>query len=123
MTIGGVAGVIGGTTGIDGSSSFASPSGIAADSAGILYVADSDNNCITKDTPVLPWITLGFDGTHLHLSWPVSCLGWVLQAQTNLPGVGLGTKWFPVAGSTTNTLMSIPVGSVNGSVFYRLHYQ
>jgi hypothetical protein len=55
------------------------------------------------------------------LSWPASCLGWEIQAQTNLAGAGLGTNWFPLPGSTTNTQMSIPIGAGRQSVFYRLH--
>jgi hypothetical protein len=68
-------------------------------------------------------ITLEFDGTYLHLSWPVDCLGWELQTQTNSLGVGLGTNWFPVPGSTSNTQMSIPIDRVGTGRFYRLHYQ
>ena len=122
-TIGGIPGVVGGADGLGSSANFCFPFGIAVDSAGNLYVADSDNHRITKGTPIYPWITLGFDGTHLQLSWPASYLGWELEAQTNSLGVGLGTNWFPVAGSTTTTQMSIPVDPTNRSVFYRLHYQ
>jgi hypothetical protein len=71
----------------------------------------------------LPNITtmMAFDGAHLQLSWPTNCLGWELQAQTNPAGAGLGTNWFPVADSTNNTQMSIPIDPNNPSVFYRLH--
>jgi hypothetical protein len=62
-----------------------------------------------------------FDGTHLQLSWPTNCLGWELQAQTNPAGAGIGTNWFPVADSTNNTQISIPIDPNNPSVFYRLH--
>jgi N-acetylneuraminic acid mutarotase len=74
---------------------------------------------------LLPTITTmpAFDGTHLQLSWPTNCLGWELQAQTNPPGAGLGTNWFPVADSTNNTQMSLPIDPNNPSVFYRLHQQ
>ena len=34
-----------------------------------------------------------FDGTNAELSWPANCLGWELQAQTNLPGAGLDSNW------------------------------
>ena len=49
-TIGGLAGVSGGVDGIGSSAIFASPSGIALDSAGTLYVADPDNNRVIKGT-------------------------------------------------------------------------
>jgi N-acetylneuraminic acid mutarotase len=70
-----------------------------------------------------PTITtiIAFDGTHLQLSWPTNCLGWELQAQTNPAGVGIGTNWFPMANSTNNTQMSIPIDPNNPCVFYRLH--
>ena len=46
-----------------------------------------------------------------------------LQVQTNLAGAGLGANWSPVAGSTTNTQMSLPIDPAGPSVFYRLHQQ
>ena len=50
-TIGGVAGFVGKSDGIGNSARFAFPSGIAVDSAGTLYVADTANSRITKGTP------------------------------------------------------------------------
>jgi sugar lactone lactonase YvrE len=122
-TIGGVAGVEGGADGIGSFANFAYPEGIAVDSVGNLYVADSSNNRISKGTSICPWLTAGFDGTHVQLSWPVSCLGWELQVQTNLAGAGLGANWSPVAGSTTNTQMALPIDPAGPSAFYRLHQQ
>ena len=66
---------------------------------------------------------LGLDGTHLQLSWSAGCLGWELQAQSNLPGAGLGPNWFPLASSTTNMQMSVPIDPASPGVFYRLHHQ
>jgi hypothetical protein len=37
--------------------------------------------------------------------------------------VGLGTNWFSVPGSTSNTQISIPINPAGGEQFYRLHYQ
>ncbi len=65
-------------------------------------------------------IQFSFAGGLLELSWPTN-LGWTLQAQTNSPGVGLGTNWVAVPGSTTITNVVFPVSPTNGSVFYRLH--
>jgi N-acetylneuraminic acid mutarotase len=61
-------------------------------------------------------------GTHnLQLAWPTNCLGWELQVQTNPPGTGIGTNWFPVATSTTTNQLLILINAANSSVFYRLH--
>jgi hypothetical protein len=64
-------------------------------------------------------ILTSFGGGSLTLSWPTN-QGWTLQAQTNAPGVGLGTNWVNVPGSTTLTNLVIPITPTNGSVFYRL---
>ena len=61
-------------------------------------------------------------GGQLQLSWPQSHLGWRLQVQTNLIGVGLGTNWTTVAGSTNASSYNVPVTATNGSVFLRLVY-
>ena len=58
-------------------------------------------------------------GGQLAMSWPTN-MGWTLQVQTNSPGVGLGTNWVNVPGSTTITNVVVPVSPTNGSVFYRL---
>ena len=50
-TVAGTAGVAGHADGIGGSASFLGPVGIATDSAGNIYVADTGNNTIRKVTP------------------------------------------------------------------------
>ena len=84
------------------------------------YGVTAKSNAYTYLAPIIASMP-AFDGKHLQLSWPTNCLGWELQAQTNPPGAGLGTNWFPVAGSTNNAQMSIPINPNNPSVFYRLH--
>jgi hypothetical protein len=64
-------------------------------------------------------IQVSLAGGLLSLSWPTN-MGWTLQAQTNSPGVGLGTNWVIVPGSTAITNLVVPVSPTNGSVFYRL---
>jgi NHL repeat len=99
------------------------PFGVAVDSADNVFVADWGNNRVSTGTPIYPWITLEFDGTHVQLSWPAAYLSWELEGDTNLSGVGLSTNWFPLPGSTTNTQMSIPIDPASPSMFYRLHQQ
>ncbi len=65
-------------------------------------------------------ITASVSGSTLTLSWPQDHTGWTLQAQTNAPGVGLGTNWVDVAGSVSTNSISAPIISTNGSVFFRL---
>ena len=98
---------------------------VATNASFTVQVIDSNVLSSTKffSLAISVMITLGFDGTHVQLSWPAGYLGWELQAQSNLPGAGLGTNWFPVPGSTTTTQMSIPIDRANESVFYRLHQQ
>ena len=50
-TIGGLAGVEDGLDGLGSAARFSSPSGVAVDSAGDVYVADSGNNRISKGVP------------------------------------------------------------------------
>jgi hypothetical protein len=58
----------------------------------------------------------------LTLSWPADHLGWTLQAQTNAPSLGLSTNWLDVAGSSLTNEVVIPIGTTNGSVFFRLRH-
>ncbi len=121
-TLAGSAGNPDSTDGIGGGALFKEPTGVAVDSLGSLYVADSGNNRITKGTPVYrPVITLQSDQALLSVSWLASNLGWVLEAQINAVGLGFDTNWFPVFGSTTNTEFEI-TNPASPSVFYRLRF-
>ena len=57
-TIGGAAGITGYLDGIGSSARFTSPTGIAVDNAGVLYVTDGGNNRISKGTPSSPPVTV-----------------------------------------------------------------
>jgi hypothetical protein len=50
-TLGGVAGIAGSTDGTGSAALFSTPSGVAVDNAGIVYVADTFNNTIRKGQP------------------------------------------------------------------------
>jgi len=56
----------------------------------------------------------------LSLTWPGDHLGWILQAQTNTVGKGLGTNWVDVSGSSAATNATIGVDATTPTVFYRL---
>jgi hypothetical protein len=58
----------------------------------------------------------------LTLSWPADRTGWTLQVQTNSLDIGLGSNWFDVPDSTTTNSVTLPIGSENGAVFYRMVY-
>ena len=69
-----------------------------------------------------PQIGYGTSGNQLQLAWPADHTGWLLQAQTNTPGVGLSTNWVTVPGSSSVNSWSITIDSTLGSVFFRLVY-
>jgi len=54
-TLAGLAGTAGSADGTGSAARFSSPQGVAVDSAGNLYVVDTDNNRITKGTPCVPY--------------------------------------------------------------------
>ena len=67
-----------------------------------------------------PTITSTTSDNTLQLSWPANYTGWTLQAQTNTPGVGVGTNWSAVFGSTATNRVSFPLDDTAGSTFFRL---
>jgi hypothetical protein len=58
----------------------------------------------------------------MQIIWPPDHTGWELQMQTNSLGVGLGTNWTIVPGSSANDQIAFPMTPATGSVFYRLVY-
>ncbi|MGH7952072.1 MAG: beta strand repeat-containing protein, partial [Limisphaerales bacterium] len=62
-------------------------------------------------------------GGNLMLSWPADHTGWTLQVQTNSLSVGISTNWVDVPGSATVDSMTVPIGTANGTVFYRMIYR
>ena len=63
-----------------------------------------------------------FSISNLTLSWPADHTGWRLQAQTNPFTFGLGTNWADVSGAGFTNQCILPMGTDNGSVFFRLVY-
>jgi fibronectin-binding autotransporter adhesin len=58
-------------------------------------------------------------GNTLSLAWPTN-LGWTLQ--TNSVGLSAANQWFPYAGSSTITNVSITINPAKANVFFRMVY-
>jgi len=117
-TLGGSPGLSGDDDGPGSVARFNSPYGVAADSAGNLYVADTYNQRISKGTP-LPALVIQRSGTGLVISWPASPTGFVLQESPNPTNpAGWSDSDFPVANDGTNKSITIP--SPTGNLFFRL---
>ena len=88
-----------------------------------VQVTDHDGYSSTQNMSLATALTVStaFDGTHLQLTWPTNYLGWELQVQTNAPGAGLGTNWYPVTASTATNRVLILINRSSATVFYRLH--
>jgi hypothetical protein len=78
-----------------------------------LVIASGISNTPTNMTAVV-------SGGMLTLSWPGDHLGWILQAQTNGLGAGLGGQWVDVSGSGSSTQAVITIDATQPTVFYRL---
>jgi len=68
-----------------------------------------------------PPLTFGRGVNQMLLSWPANYTGWILEVQTNSLASGLCAHWTSVAGSTDTNQWLFPLGTVNESVFFRLH--
>ena len=67
-------------------------------------------------------ITALVSGGTLELSWPPDHIGWSLQTQTNALSTGLATNWLTLPGYESTNAATIPIGTANPTVFYRLFY-
>ena len=63
-------------------------------------------------------VTSAVVGNSLDITWPSP--GPRLQTQANSSGVGLGTNWVDVVGSSATNHVIVPIDRSQGSVFYRL---
>ncbi|MDB6017443.1 MAG: Glucose/sorbosone dehydrogenase-like protein [Pedosphaera sp.] len=98
--------------------------GFGQDADGELYAlvtntsANGTGGIVYKFAPMR--LSVQVTGNLLNISWPAA--GGSLQTQTNSPGVGLGTNWVTVPGSTTTNSVVVPIDPASGSVFYRLAF-
>src|SRR5262249_36933948 len=98
-TVAGLPDFPGSEDGTGSAAHFNNPGGIAVDSAGKLYVADTDNNTIRLRVPGISGpITLSIsqaDGA-VVLSWPADAVGYELESSSSPLFSG---SWVPVAGT------------------------
>ncbi|HTV41528.1 MAG TPA: hypothetical protein VMF08_13180 [Candidatus Sulfotelmatobacter sp.] len=108
-------------------STYTAPAGVAGTSRPYYVIITNIYGAVTSSVSTLsfiptPSITNSYASNALILDWPADSTGWILQAQTNWPGAGIGTNWANVSGSTLTNTMLIPINPTNGNVFYRLAY-
>jgi sugar lactone lactonase YvrE len=99
-TLAGTSGIVGSTDGTGAAASFNNPTGIAADSAGNVYVADYGNNTIRKVTP----------------TGAVSTLAGTPGIYGNADGSGAAASFFFLSGIATDSAGNIYVadtGNIN----------
>lgn len=117
-TLAGLAGKPGSTDGTGSAARFYWPVGIAVDTVGTVYVADSRNNSIRKGIPPGPELHLTLLGDQVIVTWPSSNAGFTLEA-TQMLGP---SNWLPATPAPmTIGGQDIVTNLVDGSArFYRL---
>jgi hypothetical protein len=115
-TIGGESGMPGSADGAGTAARFDLPGGIALDSQGKLYIADTGNNTIRSGVSVTESVSLQISQStnEIIVSWPVSATGYSLQTSTDL------INWTLVA-SVSGSEYVISNSTATATVFYRLY--
>ncbi len=84
---------------------------------------ESANSPAVAARPVslaVPQLQFSLTAGQLQLNWPADHTGWILQAQTNAPNIGLTTNWYPVSLASGTNQLTLPVNPGSGNVFFRL---
>jgi hypothetical protein len=120
-TLAGLAGITGSNDGTGSAARFYQPFGVATDSSGNVYVADTQNNTIRKGFPP-PQLTIllsGVPSSGIILTWPTNVAGFTLESTTNLvsPPFWSTNSAAPVVVNHQNTV-TIPF--TGPQQFYRL---
>jgi glucose/arabinose dehydrogenase len=96
--------------------------GFGQDADGEIYAlvtntsANGNGGIVYKIVPLQ--LTVQNTGGNVAISWPTPAGH--LQLQSNAPGVGIGTNWVDVPGTTGTNQVTTPVAPNAGSIFYRL---
>ena len=122
--------IVGGKTNspgdVDGTGSqarFNAPSGIAVDSSGNLYLADTANNTIRFGQAVAGTFALQISSSPnaIVISWPASATGFSLETTTNLsvPAVWLPVTNTPAIVGNQLVVTNMPAAAAG---YFRLHH-
>ena len=97
------------------------PAGLYTSTTSPAFILGTGTLLVSPVNPTPTNIVFNVSGNQLTLSWPADHTGWLLQAQTNPPGVGLNSSnWVSVAGSASVNTLPITINNTNGSVFFRM---
>jgi sugar lactone lactonase YvrE len=119
-TIAGLSGNAGDIDGTGNAAQFYFPSGLAKDSSGQLYVADSANNSIRTTRFVPTVLQFSVSANQLIIAWPASAGGYVLEGSAS---VAPGSVWTPKTNGivVVGDQFVVATPLTNASAFYRLH--
>ncbi len=118
-TVAGLAGLAGNASGTGGNARFEFPTGLASDSAGYLYVADSGNSEVRTTRVVPPTLSYSVSPSGPAISWPVSASAFTLERAESLAP---GAVWVPQTnGIVTSGDEFVVALGVTNNAFYRLH--
>jgi NHL repeat len=119
ITIGGLPGVPGTADGTGGAALFNQPYGVAFDSSGRLFVADSGANIIRAGHVALA-VDLKLTASQLTLSWPIAATNYVLEVNTNASITG---SWSGISSGITSSgdTYSFETNTAASKAFFRLH--
>jgi autotransporter-associated beta strand protein len=99
------------------------PAGVYSATTDPLYIQGPGSLEVVSASTINPnpgTIQFNVSGNTLNLAWPTN-LGWLLQGETNPPGVGINSSnWVTVQGSGSVTNLGITINVTNGATFFRL---